>query len=83
MISVGMKQGSINESIHRRNRRDRRNRRNLDSRLRISFPDFGDSGVFGDSGDYSKNATDCTLETSKRLRQRRFLHMTTSSRRTM
>ncbi len=31
----------------------------------------------------SVNATDCTPDTSKRLRQRRFLHITMSSRRTM
>jgi len=33
--------------------------------------------------DYSRNATDCTPETSKRLRQRMFLHITMSSLRTM
>ena len=55
-----------------------RERRNLDSRLQIELVrDFGENGV------YSRNATDCTPETSKRLRQRMFLHITRSSRRTM
>lgn len=35
------------------------------------------------AADYSVNTTDCTPETSKRLRQRGFLHTTRSSLRSM
>lgn len=41
------------------------------------------AGIHGGKAHHSRNATDCTPATSNRLRQRMFLHITMSSRRTM